>query len=504
MIRIGPYRYNLDEAVLLNDAGETVRLRSLSSKVLSLLAERANKIVPRDAFVRQVWNGRHVTDDSLVQCVGDIRRALGDSDHSIVQTFHRRGYKLVAEVDATTRPTLAILPFTTASSNGSADYFGEGTADELILRLGHCRWLRVIARSSASACARKYDDVRDIARALDARYVLEGNASRSNHRLRVYAQLLDGCDGSRIWSQRYDRRLDDVFLLQDEIASVIAGSIIPELEMQDDIDLRRRAEIDLDAWDCYQRAIWHLFRFTEEELATARELLERAIELDGSFVQAYARLAYVHLQFGWYGPFEDRPRHVKVARALATKAVNIDPKDASAHLSLGRALSLSGEACRSVDELRLAIRLNPSFAQAHFALAQVLCFLDRHREALPEINEALRLSPHDPHLWTFFHVRALAHYQADNLEAAEADARSALMEPNHTHWPFLILLSVLGRRGNDLSAADMLTRLHRLRPGFSCAVLLRELQFGEHRISSTPFIERFLGDLRRAGLPDQA
>lgn len=142
-------------------------------------------------------------------------------------------------------------------------------------------------------------------------------------------------------------------------------------------------------------------------------------------------MAYVHIQLGWYGPNESKVERLNDAISLARKAVELDDRDPAARLSLGRALTLSGAIERGIEELRAAIELDPSFAQGHFALAQAFCYKDRQGEAVPEINEALRLSPRDPHLWTFLNVRAIAHYQAGNLEqAAAGEARRRRRLPN--------------------------------------------------------------------------
>jgi len=400
------------------------------------------------------------------------------------------------------KPSIAVLPFDNMSGDVEQEYFADGITEDIITALARCRWLRVVARNSTFSYKGRSADVRRIADELNVSYILEGSVRRSSDRVRVTAQLIDGRDGKHLWAERYDRDIKEIFALQDEITAVIVGTIEPELEMLQAAALRGRPAVDLSAWDCYQRGLWHLYRFTTEELETAKTLFERAISLDPCFAQAYARLAYLHIQLDWYGPREDRAERVKDAASLASQAIELDGRDPGARLSLGRALVLSGAIERGVEELLTAVELDPSFAQAHFALGQAHCYLDRHDEALREINEALRVSPRDPHLWTFLHVRALAHYQAGDLQQAEADERAALRQPNSTHWPALILVAVLGRQGKTAEAKEAIAELDRFRPGFTCADARYEWYFGDRPFMTQRFIDQFAADVRKAGLPE--
>ncbi len=398
------------------------------------------------------------------------------------------------------KPSIAVLPFTNMSGDPDQEYFSDGITEDIITALARCRWLRVVARNSTFAYKDKSADVRRIADELSVRYVLEGSVRRSSDRVRVTAQLIDGRDGKHLWAERYDRDLKEIFALQDEITAVIVGTIEPELEMLEGAALRGRPIVDLSAWDCYQRGLWHLYRFTTEELETAKTLFERAIELDPCFAQAYARLAYVQIQLGWYGPRADRAERVKDATSLASQAIELDNRDAAARLSLGRALTLSGAAESGVEELRTAVALDPSFSQAHFALGQALCFLERHDEAIRELDEAIRLSPRDPHLWTFLNVRAIAHYIANDLEQAEADGRAALRQSNATFWPYFLLVAILGRQDKTAEAKEAIEGLRRLRPGFTYADAIGEWYFGDHPFMTQRFIDQFAADVRNAGL----
>jgi TolB-like protein len=400
------------------------------------------------------------------------------------------------------RPTIAVLPFTNMYSDPGQEYFSDGITEDIITALSRCRWLHVVARNSAFAFKGKSVDVRETAKELNAGYVLEGSIRRSGDRVRITAQLVNGRDGTHLWGERYDRNIEDIFALQDEITGVIIGTIEPELSKIEGEALLGRPTTDLNAWESYQRGLWHLYRFKADELETAKDLFERAISLDPAFAQAYARLGYVHIQLGWYGPWENRVKRLSDAITLARRGVELDDREPATRLSLGRALALSGEIESGLDELRMAVELDPSFAQAHFALGQALSFLERLDEALHEINEALRLSPRDPHLWTFLNARAIVHYIAGDLEEAEADERSALRQPATTFHPALFLAAIYGRQGKMHEASEAITNLNRFRPGYTCTDARREWYFGDRPFRTQRFIDQFVADLRKAGLPE--
>lgn len=400
------------------------------------------------------------------------------------------------------RPSIAVLPFVNISGDPNEEYFSDGITEDIIAMLARCRWLLVVARNSSFIYKGKPADVRKVAVELGVKYVIEGSVRRAGTRVRVTAQLLDGRDGTRLWGERYDRELDDIFTLQDEIATAVAGELEPELGMIEVVALHGRASTDLDAWDSYQRGLWHLYRFTMEDLGTAKTLFERAIAIDASFAQAYARLAYVHIQLGWYGPHDERAVRVADAIRFAEQAIEQDGQEPAAHMAFGRALMLSGKPERGVAHLRKALDLDPSFAQGHFALAQALGMRQECDEALREINEAFRLSPRDPHVWTFFNARAFAHLLAGDLDLAEADQRAALRQPNVTFWPAMVLVAILGRQRKMAEAQEAISLLYRFRPDFTCRDARREFYFGDLPYTRPDFIDRFLDDLREAGLPE--
>ncbi|OAP35855.1 adenylate cyclase [Sinorhizobium glycinis] len=400
------------------------------------------------------------------------------------------------------RPSIAVLPFINLSSVGEQEHFSDGFTEELIATLARCRWLRVVARNSSFTYKGKSVDVRKVAEDLGVKYVIEGSVRRSGNRIRITAQLLSGESGMLLWAERYDRTLDDIFVLQDEIAGQITGTVEPELGMIEFAALRGHTAADMDAWNIYLKGLWHLYKFNLDDLKISKELLEQAISLEPTFAQAHARLAYVHIQLGWYGPLEGRAERIGDATRLAERAIALDSREPAAHLALGRALALGGQPERGIDHLRNALRLDASFAQGHFALGQVLCYVDRPEEGIAAINEAFRLSPRDPHLWTFHNMLAIAHYQSGRLAEAAAAARASLRQENVTFWPAMVLAAVLGAKGPFEEARQAIADLRRLRPEITLAGARAEFYFGSVAAMSEDFVNRFVDDLRRAGLPE--
>ena len=225
-----------------------------------------------------IWSDVVVTDDAITQCIRDIRRALGDGDQSILKTVPRRGYVLTVEVATSQpqqsdipvpvapqlpqKPSIAVLAFTNMSSDPDQEFFSDGIASDLITELSHTRWLFVIARNSSFSYKSRAIDIRQIARELGVRYILEGSVRRSGDRVRVTAELIEAETISHIWADRYDRSVTEVFAVQDEITAAVTSAILPAVTDAEQRRAVRRPPESLDAWEAYQRGLWHLGQFT--------------------------------------------------------------------------------------------------------------------------------------------------------------------------------------------------------------------------------------------------
>ena len=291
-----------------------LELRPKSFDVLCCLVEHAGELVPKDEILRKVWSGIHVTDELLARCVSDIRRSLDDREQRIVKTVPGRGYLLAVPVsrvpDAQTasnaspqqetaalalpdRPSIAVLPFNNMSGDASQAFFSDGITEDITSALCRLKGFFVIARNTAFTYKDRPKDIRIIGRELGVRYVLEGSVRKAGGKIRVTAQLLEAETGNHLWAEHYDRDLQDIFAIQDEITASIVGRIGPELMAAEYARMNRRALHNLDAWECVVRALFHSSQQSEQESRNALDLLDRALASDPSYAQALGIKAWI-------------------------------------------------------------------------------------------------------------------------------------------------------------------------------------------------------------------
>ena len=393
------------------------------------------------------------------------------------------------------KPSIAVLPFTNMSGDPEQEYFADGVTEDLITALSRIRWFFVIARNSCFAYKGQSTDIRDVARKLGVAYVLEGSVRKAGNRVRVTAQLIDGGSGNHVWAQRYDRDLEDIFSVQDEITETLAGAIEPELGKAERERARTRRPDDLRAWDLCQRGLWHTYKRTRQDLADAQHMFRQAIEIDPGLARAYAAAEEAFF-FQFVGGYVDTGEAAKAdALRFAEKAVQLDGEDAFNRYALGRALTLVRRHDSAVFELRKAIELNPSFAQAHSALAMALATGGHPEEALPHIELAMRLSPQDPYFGQFLVRRAEAClFSGRVVEAVEAAERS-LREPNIQWSRWAILAAAQAHLGRLEEARRSIEALRILRPEIDLA-FTRDYW----PIADAKALEYLLDGLRKAGL----
>jgi adenylate cyclase len=214
-------------------------------------------------------------------------------------------------------PSIAVLPFGNLSNDPEQENFSDGITEDLITALSRISQFRVVARSSTFSYKGQSPDARQVARELDARYVIEGNVRNANKRIRLTVQLIDGGSGNHIWAEKYDRDLEDIFLLQDELTQTLVGAIEPELlKSEQGIASVKSPEL-LSAWDAYQRGMWHLHKMKPDDFAAAKSFFERASDLDPGFGPAYSGLALVLFYHGFYGAPRSRKETGDEALAAA-------------------------------------------------------------------------------------------------------------------------------------------------------------------------------------------
>ena len=274
------------------------------------------------------------------------------------------------------KPSIAVLPFTNMSGDPEQEYFSDGITEDIITALSRFRSLFVIARNSSFTYKDRAVDVKQISAELGVRYLLEGSVRKAGTRVRITAQLVEGTAGAHLWAERYDRDLDDIFAVQDEITETIVGAIEPELGSSERKRARRKPPERLDAWESYQRGMSQFYQYTPNSRAEARRFFSRAIELDPNFGSAYAALAINdHWVYLTDPGSSERPAEML---GMAKRAVALDERDPLAHVALGLAYSLHGDHENAIAAMSAAIDLNPSDAEAYDGLAFALLIVGRY------------------------------------------------------------------------------------------------------------------------------
>ena len=394
------------------------------------------------------------------------------------------------------RPSIAVLPFANMSGDAEQEYFSDGITEDIITNLSRNHSFFVISRSTSFTYKGPAIDVAKVARDLGVRYVLEGSVRRAGNRVRITAQLIEAASGHHLWADRYDRELADVFAVQDEIALSITGAIAPGIISAEIQQAQRKDPGQLDAWDRTMRAHWHIRRFTREDLAQARGLLDEAIALDPTNSMALSDLAFAHhfeAVFGWGdAPAESHARLGEAAR----KAVAADDGDAMAHTALAIFDLFSGRHDEARRRLNRALDLDPNSMFARGYLGASYAFGGDYETALPHLEEALRLSPRGPLLVIWHLCEGWAALTAERYEEAVAFATQAGEANPEFPDIYAVLAAGNGQLGRLAAARAALDQLLRRMPGLTASDERLDRPFA--RAADR---ERFIEGLRKAGIP---
>jgi TolB-like protein/DNA-binding winged helix-turn-helix (wHTH) protein/Tfp pilus assembly protein PilF len=497
--RIGEWRVDpdLDE---LSRAGQTIRLEPRTMRLLLYLAAHRGRVVDVQQLLDEIWPNVVVTQSSVYQAVLQLRRILGDdTEHpSYIENVPRRGYRLIATVtlrdtvsavatDSTAaaqgltqmtagsvageqlavsdvhqplgpnlgnvpavEKSIAVLPFTNPSSDQENEYFGEGLAEEILNALSHIPELRVTARSSSFSFKNKGASVSEIAERLRVATVLEGSVRRAADRLRITVQLVDAKTGFQLWSERYDRRLSDVFEIQDEIAGAIAQRLKVTLGSMD-----TRPTANVEAYELYLRGRYEWHQRSPTAMRAAMRDFEQSLKLDPNNALAFAGLAdcYAILtNYGWMPTGEAR----HPAREAMQRAVTLAPNLWETNYSRGLHIFTFDRAWRGAQRyFEDAAAINPRAALVHTYLGMFLATAGQVEKAIAQVELGTQLDP----LWPFIHsFTATAFTILGRLEAAETAARQAIELQPDSVLALFSLGTVLCRMGCSEQAVSYLER----------------------------------------------
>ena len=395
------------------------------------------------------------------------------------------------------RPSIAVLPFANLSGDPEQDYFVDGMVEDIITGLSRIKWLFVIARNSSFAYKGKFPDVRQVGRELGVRYVLEGSVRKAAGRVRITGQLVEAVSGRHIWAERYDRPLDDIFALQDEITLSVVGAIEPSLRRAEIERVRRKRPEHLDAYDLVLRATPFVETVMADGASQALPLLERALALEPDYALAHGHAAVCHEILFMRGRQADRREENRRGAIRHARAALVHGRDdATALAEAGFVIAMvEHDRAAARETFEAAIVLSPSLAHTYFMGSVALGWAGEGDRAIEWAEKGLRLSPLDP--WNFnawFGVWAGNFQQARYEDAAHAARKSVQRNPGFS-IPHLCLVSALVKLGRIEEAKAAAARVLELQPGFSigewCAA-----------IDPAPEIAAPLTEaLRAAGLP---
>ena len=392
------------------------------------------------------------------------------------------------------KPSIAVLPFANLSADPEEEYFSDGVADDILTELSRDHTLFVIARNSSFTFRGQATDVKQVGRELGVRYVVEGSVRRYAERVRVTAQLIDALAGNHIWAERYDRDLADVFGVQDEIASAVTHAVRPAVADAEQRRVLRKAPENLDAWEAYQRGMWHMSKGTASEHEQARLFFNRSARFQAGFAAPFVGLAlsfhFDVLTYGARSPVDAATMQLEAART----AVGIDPLDAEAHAVLGMAFLAIGDLCASVESAERGLALNRNSALAHAVRCGALIWSARYEDGRAECAMVLRLDPRSPMAAAALGTAAASSYlERDYHKAVEAARRCLTAYPTHSavrRWQ----IAALGQLEKRKEAAVALQEFQSSAP----EVFMSHIA-GRPAYVSSAFHNEMLDGLRKAG-----
>jgi adenylate cyclase len=480
-----------DEDIYGDGVNIAARLQEIAEPGGVALSGRA-----RDFLDSKLANGFRDAGEKQLKNIAEAVRVFvsGDGETEVSS----QTVSIDAPLSLPEKPSIAVLPFDNMSDDPEQEFFADGIAEDVITALSRFRSLFVIARNSTFTYKGSAVDVTRVAKELGVRYVVEGSVRKAGNKVRITAQLIDGTNGNHVWAERYDREIDDIFAVQDEITENIVGRVDNEVRVSEIDRARRKPPANLDAWELYQRGLWHAYKATHGDNEAARTIFLKAIERDPNFALAHAGIAFTCLLEVAQGFSDDPAEWLAKGLAAGERAVALDDKDGFTQFALGRVLVYTGQGDRAIAALEKSVALNPSFALGHYGLGQALYWYGRAADAMPELDMAMRLNPHDPMLWGMQLLRAACYNALEIYDGAEEWARKGVNER-----PDLLLLHVnlahaLAGQNRLDEARLAVEAARRVKPDLSTSVI-RSLNPHFH----PEYLDRILVALRKAGLPEE-
>jgi TolB-like protein len=504
----GPFRLDRPGRELLRD-GEVVPLGRRAFDTLAALVDADGATLTKDTLLAAVWPGLTVEENNLQVQISALRKALGDG---WIITVPGRGYRLsttppkspaplAAPLQLPDLPSLVVLPFANLSDDPEQEYFADGMVEDITAALSRIGGLFVIARNSAFTYKGRAVDVRQVGRELGVRYVLEGSVRRSGNRVRISGQLVDALNGVHLWAERFDSAFEDVFDLQDRVATGVVSVIEPTIRSAEIKRAQHKPTSNLQAYDLFLRALPHCYSLAREGIEEAINLLRRAIELDPTYGLASGALAfclYARISMGWTRAAEPELKEVVRLARIAVEHGGDDP------LTLAFAANVIGPAGRdlwgAISLTERALALNPNSTIALRVMGFLQAVAGDSEMAIAYLDRAGRLNPLEgSHFLN--NTISIAHFRAGRYEAAVEFAKKSLHDSPNFVPPLRRLAGLLGLLGRLKEANEAVQRLLAVAPDLTISDTRAYFEMGDisgYRESCDALCE----GLRRAGLPE--
>lgn len=492
--------------------GKPVLLGARAFDVLCALVHKAGALVTKSELFNLVWPGMVVEENNLQVHVSSLRKLLGSE---LIMTIPGQGYRFVARVAPvvpaaalavdkampepvpivapSTSRSVAVLPFGVAGGVAEEGYLADGMAEDIINRLSRSRWLYVIARSSSVSYRHPLPPNGTISQQLGVRYLVTGLIRFNGNRLRITAELIDGPRNETIWAQSFDRPVDDLFQVQDEISAAIVSAIEPVYLRREEWVSSQTTPRDREHWELLMRARWHFWRSTRDHMQKAEYFAQKALDTKPDDPPSLALMAFVLMSRVWAGWSDSARMDIAEANRLALLAVSHDDTDAFAHFTLGTVLSFSRNFPQAISEQEHALSIYPQFAAAAGELGRLLAFCGRTQEAASYALQACEASPLDPHLSLWIRTRALASFIEQDYQAALGFALQALSKRPDWFFNHYLLAACQVAAGLPEDAQQTLRQAQKFGP-----YSLQALKAG-HPFVDENHLNRYTDCLRQAG-----
>jgi adenylate cyclase len=389
------------------------------------------------------------------------------------------------------KPSIAVLPFVNLSDDPKQEYFSDGLTDEIITALSKVPKIFVIARDSVFSLKGEAVKYNKVAEELGVRYVLHGSVRKEGNKVRISTQLVDALSGHHVWADRYDRDIEEIFTVQDDLTKNIITALQVKLTEGEKGRVASKGTTNLEAYLKYLQSMDTIRRFNIESNALGMQLAQEAIDLDPEYAMPYRVLSIGHQMDVWLGTSRNRDQSTAKAMELMKKAIELDPNYAEAHGHLGFIYWMQGDYDKSIEKAEEAIRINPNSAYAHHVLGQILRLTSRYEEAIPEYKKALRLNPFPPTNYIF--GMGLAYFHAGQVEKGIEWCEKAVEQDPDSFLANVLLTTVYGLSGQEEKAKNQAAEVLRINPKFSLEKWIASIRDQNLR-------ERTIEALQQAGL----